>query len=113
MTTPETQGVSVDEHNPPTVHERPSGPGDRERLASVPSNALVALDRFNIPLLLGAVVGLLVLLIGYWTENRYLVLAGGFGVLAMAMSWVLIAWLAMTRTFVRWLSSRRSPRDKR
>ena len=113
MTTPETQGVSLDDNNPPTVRQRPSGPGGREQRAGVPGNALVALDRFNIPLLLGALVGLLVLLIGYWTEHRYLVLAGGFGVLAMAMSWVLIAWLTIIRSFFRWLSSRHSPRDKR
>ena len=67
---------------------------------------MIALDRANVPILFGAVVALVVLLIGYWMEHRYLVLAGGFGVAVMALSWVLIAWLSLIKSFFNWLSSR-------
>jgi uncharacterized membrane protein len=80
--------------------------GAQQRKTRAPSNEMIALDRANVPLLLGAVVALLVLLIGYWIEHRYVVLAGGFGVFVMALSWVLIAWLSLFKSFFNWLNSR-------
>ena len=103
MAAPETQRPSVDAGNPLPTHETKSGS----------DNELAAIGRFNIPLLLGAVVGLLVLLIGYWTEHLYLALAGVFGVLVMTALWVLHAWLILIRSFSHWFSSRRGSRGHR
>ena len=67
---------------------------------------MIALDRANVPILFGAVVALVVLLIGYWMEHRYVVLAGGLGIAVMALSWVLVAWLSLIKSFFNWFSSR-------
>ena len=74
------------------------------------SAEMIALDRANVPILFGAIVALVVLLIGYWMEHRYVVLAGGFGVVVMALSWVLVAWLSLIKSFFNWFRSRHGRR---
>lgn len=91
MVTPDTQNAASD--------TQPRKPGGL-------STGVTALDHANVPLLFGAVVALVVLLIGYWMENRYVVLGGGFGVVAMALSWVIVAWLSLVKSFLNWFRSR-------
>ena len=113
MTTPETQGTSLDVGNTSSGRPDLSGPGVRQRNGAAPANEVVALDRASILFLLGAVVALLVLLIGYWIDHKHLVLAGGIGVCAMVLLWVLAAWVSLSGSLLRWLRSRHGRQDLR
>ena len=93
--------------------ETPNAPSDAQpRKTGGLSAGMIALDRANVPILFGAVVALLVLLIGHWMEHRYVVLAGGFGVAVMALSWILIAWLSLIKSFFNWVNSRHGRRGR-
>ena len=107
MVAPETQGSSLDAGN------TSSGRSDLPRSGAPPDRDPVALDRASILALLGAVVALLVVLIGYWIDYKSLVLAGGIGVCAMSLLWVLVAWISLSGSLLRWISSRRGRQDLR
>ena len=111
MTIPETRDVPVDTENPSVDGVVLLDAGARQRSRREPSVDMTTLDRAGVPLLLGAVAALAVLLIGYWIENRYVVLVGGFGVSVMALSWVLVASLSLFKSFFSWFNSRGGPRS--
>lgn len=113
MAAPETQGSSLDAGNTSSGRSDLPRSGVRQRDGAPPASDPVALDRASILALLGAVVALLIVLIGYWIDYKSLVLAGGIGVCAMSLLWVLVAWVSLSGSLLRWISSRRGRRGLR
>ncbi len=101
MVTPDTQNVqnAVEEVAATSAGSKNGNAMDRE---------LVALNRVSVPILFVACIGLLVAVVGLFTDKFLAALIGSSLVAAGALAWVVAASFAIWKMATQWFNARRN-----